>query len=142
LNNGNKIMYACGGVRVTTHAGMREITHRGLVAGFRAFIAYYPEHDVSVACLTNDRSFDMDEIHQIVGELLTGSKINSPKPVIELPSQILERLRGLYKAENHFRTIEIKTDGRTAMVGADTLIAVTRDSLVAGTTIYTLGSDR
>lgn len=52
LSNGRKIEYALGLV-VTDFQGVREVSHSGATAGYRAYLARYPETGVSVALLCN-----------------------------------------------------------------------------------------
>ena len=52
LNDGTQISYA-GGLQVGTFAGVSSVTHTGSTAGYRAFLARYPEQGLSVAMLCN-----------------------------------------------------------------------------------------
>ncbi|SFC66759.1 CubicO group peptidase, beta-lactamase class C family [Parapedobacter composti] len=138
LIDGSEIAYAYGGVRVTNLGRLREVTHSGLVAGYRAWLAYYPEAEVSVACLTNDRSFEIAKVRNIIGELLTGERLAEPKSLVAMSPSQLADLRGIYKGVDHFQCFEIKTDGAVAVIGKDTLGAIAKDTLVSGHTTYIL----
>jgi CubicO group peptidase (beta-lactamase class C family) len=52
LNGGQQIAYASG-IQVGTFAGTKSVSHTGSTSGFRAFLARYPEQQVSVALLCN-----------------------------------------------------------------------------------------
>jgi CubicO group peptidase (beta-lactamase class C family) len=52
LNDGRNITYAAGLV-VDEYRGIPEVSHTGSTAGYRAFLARYPEHDLSIALLCN-----------------------------------------------------------------------------------------
>ena len=52
LSNGRKIEYALG-LSVTEFRGLREVSHSGATAGYRAYLARYPGTGVSVALLCN-----------------------------------------------------------------------------------------
>lgn len=52
LNDGSRISYAAG-VRVGSRAGVRSVSHTGATAGYRAYLARYPERHLSVALLCN-----------------------------------------------------------------------------------------
>lgn len=55
-NDGQTISYAAGAVRVATFNGVREVSHSGATAGYRAWLAWYPEKELSVVYLSNDGS--------------------------------------------------------------------------------------
>ncbi|RYF99711.1 MAG: class A beta-lactamase-related serine hydrolase, partial [Chitinophagaceae bacterium] len=50
LNNGQQIEYALGGVFVKKFNGLTEISHSGLTAGYRGWMAWYPEKGITVTC--------------------------------------------------------------------------------------------
>jgi CubicO group peptidase (beta-lactamase class C family) len=52
LNGGKQLTYALG-LDVTTRDGMREISHSGSTAGYRTWLARYPDEHASVAVLCN-----------------------------------------------------------------------------------------
>ena len=52
LNSGLQIAYASG-IQVGTYAGTKSVSHTGATSGFRAFLARYPEQQLSVAVLCN-----------------------------------------------------------------------------------------
>ncbi|HKG93522.1 MAG TPA: serine hydrolase domain-containing protein, partial [Gemmatimonadaceae bacterium] len=52
LTSGRRIEYALG-LYVRSHGGRREVSHSGSTAGYRAFLARYPEQRLSVALLCN-----------------------------------------------------------------------------------------
>ncbi|HEU4557865.1 MAG TPA: serine hydrolase domain-containing protein [Longimicrobium sp.] len=57
LSNGRKIAYALG-LSVGEFRGLREVSHSGATAGYRAYLARYPETGVSVALLCNAGNAD------------------------------------------------------------------------------------
>jgi CubicO group peptidase (beta-lactamase class C family) len=52
LTSGQQIAYASG-IQVGTFAGTKSVSHTGSTSGFRAFLARYPDQQVSVALLCN-----------------------------------------------------------------------------------------
>jgi CubicO group peptidase (beta-lactamase class C family) len=52
LNNGDTITYASG-LQLVRYRGLPEVSHTGSTAGYRAFLARYPEQRVGVAVLCN-----------------------------------------------------------------------------------------
>jgi len=57
LNSGKRLDYALG-ITVDTWRGLQRIAHSGGDAGYRAFVAYFPEIDAGVIALGNDGSFN------------------------------------------------------------------------------------
>jgi CubicO group peptidase (beta-lactamase class C family) len=52
LNDGRTLFYAAG-LFITEHDGLREISHSGATAGYRSWLVYYPDRQLSVALLCN-----------------------------------------------------------------------------------------
>ena len=73
LNNGDTITYAAG-VMVDTFAGHPEVTHSGATAGYRCWMAYYPEDDISVVYLSNNTNFSTTGTGQKVAEIFFGKE--------------------------------------------------------------------
>ena len=66
LNNGRTITYALG-LDVTAYDGVREISHSGSTAGYRTFLARYPDQHVSVAVWCNYAGANPTSLaHQVV----------------------------------------------------------------------------
>ncbi len=85
LNNGKPITYAAG-VVVDQFNGMKEISHSGATAGYRAWLAYYPASELSIVFLSNLASADPVGIGKSVagiflGQPKTEKKTLSHKPV-------------------------------------------------------------
>lgn len=55
LNDGETIDYALG-IDIDEHNGLRRLSHGGADAGFRTWLAYYPEIDAGVVALGNEGS--------------------------------------------------------------------------------------
>jgi len=104
LNNGEKISYA-GGVMIDNYNGHPSVTHSGATAGYRAWLAYYPKEDLSVAYLSNHGVFSTSGVGNSVAKIFFGErravaapqpkKISSYKP--DLTS--LNKLAGYYYSE-------------------------------------------
>ena len=70
LNDGLKINYALG-MDVTAYKGIKRISHQGETAGYRTFLARYPEKKLSVALLCNGSPpFAVDIVDDLVDEIL------------------------------------------------------------------------
>jgi hypothetical protein len=68
LNNGDTITYA-GGLMVGEYRGNAEVSHTGSTAGYRAFLARYPESKVAVAVLCNIGSVNPGSVGHAVADI-------------------------------------------------------------------------
>ena len=98
LRNGRRITYALG-LEVSTYDGVPEVSHSGSTAGYRTFLARYPEQHVSVAVLCNVGIANPVLYGRRVADLL----IEKPKaaaqsgaPAITLTAAQVERWAGTY----------------------------------------------
>lgn len=101
LNDGREIEYA-GGLFIGTYEGLKEISHDGATAGYRAFLARYPEQRLSVALLCNHGGINPDELgHRTAGLFLAGKKpAAAPAPAVstvELPAGEISSKAGVYR---------------------------------------------
>ncbi|MBN8653598.1 MAG: beta-lactamase family protein [Cytophagales bacterium] len=69
LTNGKEIIYAAG-INVSKFYGFDEISHSGATAGYRAWLAYYPEKKISIVALSNDGSFNPTGIGRQIAEIV------------------------------------------------------------------------
>jgi len=137
LNNGDTITYACGGVWVKQLAGFTEVAHSGLLGGFRAWVAHYPEVGLSVSYLTNDKSFSLTEVREQVSsvlEILSGPPVASEKK--PLTPALLSQLPGHYRNVNGYQVTEIKKQDSVLTLAGDTLYRLSADTLVLGSQHY------
>ena len=100
LNDGREIEYA-GGLFIGTYEGLQEVSHDGATAGYRAFLARYPEQRLSVALLCNHGNINPDELgHRTADLFLTGKKEAAPAPAaptVELPAGEISSRAGVYR---------------------------------------------
>jgi CubicO group peptidase (beta-lactamase class C family) len=78
LNNGDTLDYALG-IEVQTWRGLHRIAHGGADAGYRTYIAYFPEIDAGVVTLGNHGAFNSGAIAAGAIEAFFGDKL-SPEP--------------------------------------------------------------
>jgi CubicO group peptidase (beta-lactamase class C family) len=96
FSSGRAHAYALG-LRVSTYKGVREVAHGGATAGYRAYLARYPDHGVSVAVLCNSAEANPTEYAHAVAERLLGAAVKpsatAPPPIAEMqgPLTALER---------------------------------------------------
>jgi CubicO group peptidase (beta-lactamase class C family) len=109
LNNGVSIAYARG-VSVNTVNGLEEISHSGSTAGYRSWLAFYPEKNLSVTYLSNDGSKSAVEAGKIIAEIFLGKEAEKKKETlvfIPVQKSWAEPKAGLYKEINGFDTQEL-----------------------------------
>ncbi len=126
LNNGAPIAYA-GGVFLREYRDVEEISHGGSTAGYRAWLAYYPIQDVSVAFLSNDGSINPEKIGGQVAELVLGKRLITPLPkTIALSQNKLRHYVGRYKSLRDDELFELEVqDGGLHLKGYQTMLATT-----------------
>ena len=71
LNNGKDITYAAG-LQISQFGGFKEIAHSGATAGYRAWLAYYPDKRLSVVLLSNDATFTPSGIGRQIANIFLG----------------------------------------------------------------------
>jgi CubicO group peptidase (beta-lactamase class C family) len=122
LNGGRELEYASGLV-VTRYRGISEVSHSGATAGYRAFLARYPEQRLDVALLCNAGSANPGALAHQVADVFLNAAPEAPGRPAAVDSALLRSRAGLYR------------DTRTSMVmrlaaSGDVLTAVGRGPLV------------
>ncbi len=84
LASGREIAYARG-LYVTSYRGIPEVSHSGSTAGYRAFLARYPDQDLSVALLCNAGDANAARLVHGVAELFLGLTAEPPRAGVEVP---------------------------------------------------------
>lgn len=108
LNNNLEIAYA-GGVFLRPYIGVSEISHGGFTAGYRAWLAYYPNQEVSVAYLSNDGSVNPETIGAKVAEIVLGKKLQTDiGRTIPLGKSMLQPKIGRYKSVDNDEMFELE----------------------------------
>ncbi|MBX6365180.1 MAG: serine hydrolase [Gemmatimonadetes bacterium] len=130
LNGGRQIEYAAG-LFVTSYKGLREISHTGATAGYRAFLARIPDPKLSVALLCNRGDANPGRLgHQVVDVFLGGAaKAAPPPPAIALPPAKLAAFAGLYRDTRTQEPLRLTVaDGKLRAERAGELIPVSPTS--------------
>ena len=111
LNGGKTIDYALG-VGIGEQNGLRRVSHGGGDAGFRTWLAYYPEIDAGVVVLGNVASFDAGGIGTRVAEVFFAGEMRAKKPARAkdagagkgaaepVPAELGRALAGVFVIEN------------------------------------------
>ena len=80
LAGGDTLSYAFG-LFVDEHRGLRRVQHGGALAGYRSFLASYPEIDAGVVVLGNVASLDPGRVADRVAEVAFAADMDAPEPV-------------------------------------------------------------
>lgn len=98
LANGTSHGYAFG-LFVGEHKGVREISHGGATAGYRAFLTRFPDVHLSIALLCNVGTANAARIAHEVADLYLGAALKPPRPLtaIELSRDDVARLTGEFR---------------------------------------------
>jgi CubicO group peptidase (beta-lactamase class C family) len=118
LTNGRTISYALGLV-VGSWNGVAEVSHSGSTAGYRTFLARYPDQRVSVAVLCNLASANPTALaHQLVAPLLPSRPVavQSGAKGVTVRQRTLERYAGTYVDPRTDQLMRLSTrDGALVM---------------------------
>lgn len=97
LNDGTAIAYALG-LGVSEYKGLREISHSGATAGYRAFLARYPEQRTAIAVLSNSGGVNAGDLARKVADVvLAGVLKEKPKlQILKVAPEELQARAGLY----------------------------------------------
>lgn len=108
LKNGKQIYYA-GGLNIGTFNNYTEISHSGATAGYRAWLAYYPDKKITIAILSNDANGNVVASGKKIAEILLGKpETKTPKPAkIDLPESDLKKFTGTYRSIRNFDVFTI-----------------------------------
>jgi CubicO group peptidase (beta-lactamase class C family) len=100
LNNGRTISYALG-LTVNSYNGIREVSHDGSTAGYRTYLARFPEPHVAVAVWCNYANAGPAALgHQVADLVLTKGTVAAGAPSaekVEVAAADLERWSGTYR---------------------------------------------
>ncbi len=126
LNDGRSLFYAAG-LFLTEHDGAREIGHSGSTAGYRAWLGFYPDRQLSVAVLCNAAEANTQVLgHKVVDVYLapSGEKLVGHSEVA-LPAGV----EGLYESRSDHSTISIdRKDGKLSAYGNLPLVPISATS--------------
>ncbi len=97
LNDGTSTGYGLG-LSVGTYKGLREVSHSGSTAGYRAYLVRYPEQRLAIAVLSNFGGTNAPDLgHKVAEVVLAGALKPAPavQPVPARPAE-LQAFAGLY----------------------------------------------
>lgn len=98
LNDGSAITYGMG-LGLGEYRGLRQITHSGSTAGYRAYLVRFPSEHAAIGILGNFGGVDGSDLaHKVADVLLAGRLEDKPKiQPVKLGPDRLGQLAGLYR---------------------------------------------
>jgi CubicO group peptidase (beta-lactamase class C family) len=128
LSNGRKIFYALG-LGVADFRGLREVSHSGATAGYRAYLARYPETGVSVALLCNAGNANPELATRaaaiFMADRLAPAGGPAPAPAVAVEAAELERRVGMYRSRRTGAPLRmLMADGKLRTGGATELVPI------------------
>lgn len=128
LSNGRRIDYALG-LTVIEFRGLREVSHSGATAGYRAYLARYPETGVSVALLCNAGNAN-PELATRAAAVYMADRLRPEQPPVLAPAvpvdaAELQRRAGLYRNRRTGAPLRLLVaDGKLRSGGGTELVPV------------------
>jgi CubicO group peptidase (beta-lactamase class C family) len=147
LTNGREIVYASG-LRVTRYNDIPEVSHTGTTAGYRAFLARYPQQRVAVALLCNTGSASSTALGHAIADAFLGAavrRVASPQPPagIAVPAEALRANAGLFRDSISGESIRlVVADGVLRIDRGAALIPLTRTTFQVGNSARRLEFER
>ena len=122
LNNGDTIAYAAG-VMVDEYNGYPSVNHSGATAGYRAWLAYYPDQDLSIVYLANDGSLSTTGTGSRIAALFLGTppatETNRETNAVtsyDIDKDVLAAFAGRYVSKACDGELVATLDGDTALL--------------------------
>ncbi|MGC3958395.1 MAG: serine hydrolase domain-containing protein [Verrucomicrobiota bacterium] len=134
LNNGKEITYAAG-LQISDYYNFKEIAHSGATAGYRAWLAYYPQKRLSIVLLSNDASLQPSNAgRQIANVFLgTGTEKKGEKKIVWIADSDLKKFEGYFRSVRHFDFHQLKVYGVSLFMDGEAVSFVSADTLSLGT---------
>jgi len=146
LEAGGETGYGLG-LGVGRYQGVTEVRHSGTTASYRAFLARYPEQQLSVAVLCNaGDSMPRQSLHAVADLYLANALKPDPAPRdLKLSATELDVIAGLYRNIDRGDFVLIERDGDGLRLGGETPLfaqSALRFTGGEGTTIELDGAGR
>jgi CubicO group peptidase (beta-lactamase class C family) len=127
FNDGRAHGYALG-LQVGTYKGLREISHGGATAGYRAYLSHYPDAKTAVALLCNAASVVPETYANAVADLVLAGRLKEATgpSAVQLEPKILTALLGTYRNDI--------TGTPMSLVSTDTGLRIARGPSFVATT--------
>lgn len=132
LNDGREIAYA-GGLVIGGELGVPEVSHTGATAGYRAFLARFPQQGVAVALLCNVADASPGGLGYGVARVLLGeaARERSVPAAVELAPERLSVLAGLYRNQRTQEPLRLELRDGVLRFGRGARLVALSDSAFA-----------
>jgi CubicO group peptidase (beta-lactamase class C family)/lysophospholipase L1-like esterase len=112
------------GLGVGRYQGVPEVQHSGTTGSYRAFLARYPEQQLSVAVLCNaGDSMPRQSLHAVADLYLADTLEPDPEPrASKLSAAELDAIAGLYRNVDRGDVVRIERDGDGLRLGEETAL--------------------
>jgi CubicO group peptidase (beta-lactamase class C family) len=119
FNDGRAHGYALG-LQVGSYKGLREISHGGATAGYRAYLSHYPEAKTAVALLCNAASVAPANIANAVADVVLAGRLRETTlaPAMQLDAKSLATITGTYR--------DVETSAPMSVASTDTGVRIVR----------------
>ena len=133
LTNGKEITYAAG-LQVSDYYGFAEIAHSGATAGYRAWLAYYPQKRLSVALLSNDASFVPSNVGRQIANIFlgTGAERKNGRTTVVLKDSDLKKFEGYFRSVRRADVHQIKLNDGSLFIDGEAAAFASPDTLYSG----------
>lgn len=131
LKNGKQIIYA-GGLNIGEFNGFRETSHSGATAGYRAWLAYYPDKKITIAILSNDSQGNVVGIGKKIAEILLGKpSVKSQQPqTVSVSDPDMKKFTGSYRSIRTFDLFTIEYKDNKLLLNGQLLTPLHRDTVL------------
>jgi CubicO group peptidase (beta-lactamase class C family) len=141
LSDGRSITYASG-LMIGSRRGTHEVSHTGSTAGYRAFLARYPEQKLSVALLCNAGNANPGALgHQVADVFLpvpAAVAETEPQVGVQLPAGQVQARAGLYRDARTGEPFRLVVENGQLRAGNTTLTPTSATTFLAGASGRTL----
>ncbi|HOY20292.1 MAG TPA: serine hydrolase domain-containing protein, partial [Haliscomenobacter sp.] len=133
-NNGVMGAYAAG-LSIGKYNNLVEISHSGATAGYRAWLAYYPEKDLSVAFLSNTANVNPVDMGVKAAAVFLGERVSTAPMLgtIVPDEKSLQAKAGLYRSVRNDNVMQLEVkDGLLRSTGGQVLQATAENTFFQG----------
>jgi hypothetical protein len=114
---------------VDTYNGVPEVSHTGSTGGYRAFLARYPQQDLSVALLCNIGNVNPGQVGHQIADVFLGNAVRrvqaEPPKAVSLPAEQLATKAGIYRESESGEPLRLVfVDGALRMQAGGALVPV------------------
>ncbi|MEP6730703.1 MAG: serine hydrolase domain-containing protein [bacterium] len=146
LTSGRMISYALG-VSVGDYDGVREVSHNGATAGYRTFLARYPDQHVSVAVWCSNAGANPDALAHKVADLVLvkpARAATAVSPMVRMTAADLSHWAGGYVDSVTGQFIALSSEDSVLKGSGTTLIPTGANTFRAatGTVVFSQSGER